>query len=265
MEFKRIIAEHRRLFAVADPDRLYWAVPFDAPAAGGAPPTGNIVDFYNAARPRPPPALPGVLGAMAGARPARASRAQKPPTASLQSRAAPPPHHSSAHGAARRVQVFIPACKDLVLSAGAGALQSPPPSPARTRRVKNVVISPLRPDRAATLEQPAAPGAPGSPARRLLSFGQHSVLIPAPRTKWTRRVPHPVLIGHAASLSQVLMTPRTARLFAPRPASDDSETGPSPSPSPLKRRRAAAPSSPDTPEVQGGAAKGDPPSAFGAH
>jgi hypothetical protein len=26
---------------------------------------------------------------------------------------------------------------------------------------------------------------------------------PTPRTKWTRRVPHPVLIGHAASLSQV--------------------------------------------------------------
>jgi hypothetical protein len=245
VEFKRIIAEHRRLFAVADPDRLYWAVPFDAPAAGGAPPVGNIVDFYNAARPRPPPALPGVLGAMAmaRARPARASRAQRVgrrnprPPASLQSRASPPPHRSSAHGAARRVQVFIPACKDLVLSAGAGALQSPPPSPARKRRVKNVVISPLRPDRAATLEQPAAPGAPGSPARRLLSFGQHSVL----------------------------MTPRTARLFAPRPASDDSETGLSPSPSPLKRRRAAAPSSPDPPEVQGGATKGDPPSAFGAH
>ena len=26
----------------------------------------------------------------------------------------------------------------------------------------------------------------------------------ASRTKWTRRVPHPVLIGHAASLSQVV-------------------------------------------------------------
>ena len=26
---------------------------------------------------------------------------------------------------------------------------------------------------------------------------------PPPRTKWTRRVPHPVLIGHAAALSQV--------------------------------------------------------------
>jgi len=25
---------------------------------------------------------------------------------------------------------------------------------------------------------------------------------PAPRTKWTRRVPHPVLIGHAASLTK---------------------------------------------------------------
>ena len=25
---------------------------------------------------------------------------------------------------------------------------------------------------------------------------------PPPRTKWTRRVPHPVLIGHAASLTQ---------------------------------------------------------------
>jgi hypothetical protein len=25
---------------------------------------------------------------------------------------------------------------------------------------------------------------------------------PPPRTKWTRRVPHPVLIGHAASLQE---------------------------------------------------------------
>ena len=33
--------------------------------------------------------------------------------------------------------------------------------------------------------------------------------IPPPsRTKWTRRVPHPVLIGHAASLSQVAITMR---------------------------------------------------------
>ena len=30
------------------------------------------------------------------------------------------------------------------------------------------------------------------------------VLPPPSRTKWTRRVPHPVLIGHAASLSQVV-------------------------------------------------------------
>ena len=31
-----------------------------------------------------------------------------------------------------------------------------------------------------------------------------AAVLPPPRTKWTRRVPHPVLIGHAASLSQVL-------------------------------------------------------------
>ena len=28
-----------------------------------------------------------------------------------------------------------------------------------------------------------------------------AALPPPPRTKWTRRVPHPVLIGHAASLA----------------------------------------------------------------
>ena len=34
---------------------------------------------------------------------------------------------------------------------------------------------------------------------------------PLPRTKWTRRVPHPVLIGHAASLTPYLLdTPRSA-------------------------------------------------------
>jgi len=42
---------------------------------------------------------------------------------------------------------------------------------------------------------------------------------PYPRTKWTRRVPHPVLIGHAASLS------RFARHFAP--------CAPHPTPRPL--------------------------------
>jgi len=40
---------------------------------------------------------------------------------------------------------------------------------------------------------PAAPGALGVDAPAVLS-------PPPPRTKWTRRVPHPVLIGHAASL-----------------------------------------------------------------
>jgi hypothetical protein len=32
----------------------------------------------------------------------------------------------------------------------------------------------------------------------------HFTCPPAPRTKWTRRVPHPVLIGHAALLTPYL-------------------------------------------------------------
>ena len=36
---------------------------------------------------------------------------------------------------------------------------------------------------------------------------------PSPRTNRTRRVPHPVLIGHAASLSQVYLEEGAAGLF----------------------------------------------------
>jgi hypothetical protein len=57
-------------------------------------------------------------------------------------------------------------------------------------------------------------GAPGVPPVGIgLTFGKcpkgsvHQGALyapppPAPRTKWTRRVPHPVLIGHAASLGR---------------------------------------------------------------
>ena len=34
-----------------------------------------------------------------------------------------------------------------------------------------------------------------------LGVAEAKVAPPPPRTKWTRRVPHPVLIGHAASLT----------------------------------------------------------------
>jgi hypothetical protein len=39
--------------------------------------------------------------------------------------------------------------------------------------------------------------------RPYLVHGIEECVPPPLRTKWTRRVPHPVLIGHAASLSQV--------------------------------------------------------------
>jgi hypothetical protein len=38
---------------------------------------------------------------------------------------------------------------------------------------------------------------------------------PSPRTKWTRRVPHPVLIGHAASLTPYSGAPRGVRAEDP--------------------------------------------------
>jgi len=53
-----------------------------------------------------------------------------------------------------------------------------------------------------------------------------------PRTKWTRRVPHPVLIGHAASLSQVLTAssrapglPTTRRRWCTARTNRQPETG----------------------------------------
>ena len=37
---------------------------------------------------------------------------------------------------------------------------------------------------------------------KLTEYLMQSLEVPPPRrTKWTRRVPHPVLIGHAASLT----------------------------------------------------------------
>ena len=47
---------------------------------------------------------------------------------------------------------------------------------------------------------PAGPG--GAPAGRMGGLPLAPELCPPPpRTKWTRRVPHPVLIGHTASLT----------------------------------------------------------------
>jgi hypothetical protein len=59
-----------------------------------------------------------------------------------------------------------------------------------------------------------------------------------PRTKWTRRVTHPVLMGHAASLSQVLPPPRALPPGAPRPAprAPDAAAAPAPARGPRARR-----------------------------
>jgi hypothetical protein len=41
------------------------------------------------------------------------------------------------------------------------------------------------------------------PTREDVIFVRCAQMQRVPRTNWTRRVPHPVLIGHAASLSQM--------------------------------------------------------------
>jgi hypothetical protein len=64
--------------------------------------------------------------------------------------------------------------------------------------------------RAALAAQEEAWGLSRDGARPLM-VGVHAP--PPPRTKWTRRVPHPVLIGHAASLSQVGVHARAGHKF----------------------------------------------------
>jgi hypothetical protein len=50
-------------------------------------------------------------------------------------------------------------------------------------------------------DAPAIAPATAVPRRRGLSTAVFKQEPPPPRIKWTRRVPHPVLIGHAASLT----------------------------------------------------------------
>jgi len=52
------------------------------------------------------------------------------------------------------------------------------------------------------LRQAPGPGNGSSRACGAVARGRRRS-VPPPRTKWTRRVPHPVLIGYAASLSQI--------------------------------------------------------------
>ena len=49
---------------------------------------------------------------------------------------------------------------------------------------------------------------------------------PSPRTNRTRRVPHPVLIGHAASLTQVFSGVGVGGVAAALPRARKAESGP---------------------------------------
>ena len=82
---------------------------------------------------------------------------------------------------------------------------------------------------------------------------------PPPRTKWTRRVPHPVLIGHAASLGRMTRPSTTtscgARRSTPKTCSSQ-VTSPRPRPPPNPRPpcapRRGAPTPAPRPQATGG-------------
>ena len=83
---------------------------------------------------------------------------------------------------------------------------SPPRSAPKVRARASLRL--LRPRRR------AAPPPAGPPGSRLHALaGGLSPAPPSPRTKWTRRVPHPVLIGHAASLTPYQSARATTRLL----------------------------------------------------
>ena len=106
----------------------------------------------------------------------------------------------------------------------------PHPPPARPRRT-----APSR-SGASARRSPSPPSSPSEPPP------------PPPRTKWTRRVPHPVLIGHAASLGRY----RADRAHTVRSL-------PCPLPRPYRTSSPAA-----RPRPASGPAAGPVPSARGA-
>ena len=67
-------------------------------------------------------------------------------------------------------------------------------------------LSPATPRAAHARSRPCAAAASAKPARSRAHAAarRRCAASPPPRTKWTRRVPHPVLIGHAASCRRTL-------------------------------------------------------------
>jgi len=76
---------------------------------------------------------------------------------------------------------------------------TPPPRPSGSRARATDPAAAARPP--ARSAPPAPPPPPGPPAPRRAPPPPPRAPPPPPRTKWTRRVLHPVLIGHAASLN----------------------------------------------------------------
>ena len=133
-------------------------------------------------------------------------------------------HLADAGVALRAYDSFLPAVRDLAAKGSRFMLDpTPPPSSLpykvdtsrpslRTNRTRLVhsrfMLDPTKTSWAvfsaievhAPTPQPTSQRAGGAPAAHAAGRCRPPP-PPLPRTKWTRRVPHPVLIGHAASLT----------------------------------------------------------------
>ena len=130
------------------------------------------------------PARPSAVSARARAAPASSARAAARPPASAAAAAASRAVASAASMRARSVSSAR--CAAPARSPAASACVRASSSSAPRARASSCASRPAR--RQPSPRRPAAPRLPPPP----------------PRTKWTRRVPHPVLIGHAASPHPVL-------------------------------------------------------------
>jgi hypothetical protein len=150
------------------------------------------------AKPVAAPATPAAAAA-ATAEPAAVAKPVAAPATPAAAATAEPAGAAEAEQEQRAMEAEVPPPPSLLLLLPV-SLQYTPSLPSS--QVARVVRRALRPVEAAAAQ--VARRAHAAQLRDAREAAYREAYAPPPsRTKWTRRVPHPVLIGHAASLSQV--------------------------------------------------------------
>jgi len=101
----------------------------------------------------------------------------------------------------------LPDCSQGANALGPPTSRSPRRCPTHLTSVSNTLTlvqtgqATAEAHREAPPRAPPRPACPPRPARQRPALSPRPAAPSRPRTKWTRRVPHPVVIGHAASLT----------------------------------------------------------------